>query len=183
MHPLLIYIGSGWIFRGGVITLLVSCLSGIGFAGERVWSVLLDEERPGRIENRAVPGSQVSTSRRTLEQFRFCPGDVLVIELGGNDLLGGVPGAEFRRKLNGLLDVAASFDVPVLMFELPLPPFRSSYLRAQRELAAKYGVTLIPRRRFAAVLSGGGSTVDGLHLSNYGHEKMAAVVRRCLLFD
>lgn len=30
MHPLLIYIGSGWIFWGGVITLLVSCLSGIG---------------------------------------------------------------------------------------------------------------------------------------------------------
>ena len=283
MHPLLIYIGSGWIFWGGVISLLVSCLSGIGagkgwrlhlaqtaavlgilqialsstpvpgwlwwllllatagtmaalqfrygkrrivqgvfgavilaaavfelpywldgepvavrgrvriladsissgigFAGERVWSVLLDEERPGRIENRAVPGSRVSTSRRTLEQFRFCPGDVLVIELGGNDLLGGVPGAEFRRKLDGLLGVAASFDVPVLMFELPLPPFRSSYLRAQREMAAKYGVTLIPRRRFAAVLSGGGSTVDGLHLSNYGHGKMAAVVRRCLLFD
>lgn len=121
-----------------------------------------------------MPGSRVSTSRRTLEQFRFCPGDVLMIELGGNDLLAACREPNSGGSSTGCSGVAASFDVPVLMFELPLPPFRSSYLRAQRELAAKYGVTLIPRRRFAAVLSGGGSTVDGLHLSNYGHGKMAA---------
>ena len=39
MHPLLIYIGSGWIFWGGVITLLVSCLSGIG--AEKGWRLHL----------------------------------------------------------------------------------------------------------------------------------------------
>jgi acyl-CoA thioesterase-1 len=56
-------------------------------------------------------------------------------------------------------------------------------VRAQRELAEKYGVRLVPRRRFAAVLSGSESTADGLHLSNFGHRKMAAEIRRHFIFE
>lgn len=160
-----------------------SISSGIGFDGEIVWSELLEREQPGRIENRAVPGSTVSSSRRILEkQFDLFPGDVLLIELGGNDLLGGVPSGEFARNLDALLAEVAACGVPAAMFELPMPPFRSGYLRAQRQLAAKYGIRLIPRRRFAAILSGNESVVDGLHLSNHGHEKMAEVVRGVIRF-
>ncbi|MBS1369835.1 MAG: hypothetical protein HPZ91_07775 [Lentisphaeria bacterium] len=168
---------------GRVWVLADSISSGIGFSGETVWSTLLDREHPGRIVNRAVPGSKVVSSLKILkERFDFAPGDVLLIELGGNDMLGGVPGGEFHGKLDGLLAEAAVKGVPVVMFELPLPPFRSSYLRAQRQLAAKYRVTLIPRRRFAAVFRGPESVVDGLHLSNYGHEKMAGVVAEYIRF-
>ena len=161
-----------------------SISSGIGFEEETVWSELLEREHPGRIANRAVPGSKVSSSLRILEErFDFSPGDVLLIELGGNDLLGGVSGDEFARKLDELLSAVAAREVPAVMFELPLPPFRGAYLRAQRFLAEKYGVRLIPRRRFAAVLRGSESVVDGVHLSNYGHEKMAEVVRGVVRFD
>jgi hypothetical protein len=47
--------------------------------------------------------------------------------------------------------------------------------RAQRDMAEKHGVALIPRRIFAGVLEGKDSTMDGIHLSNRGHEKMARV--------
>ena len=59
------------------------------------------------------------------------------------------------------------------MLELPWAPFHASFLKAQRELAIKHKVILIPRKVFSGVLEGSASTVDGIHLSNYGQEKMA----------
>ena len=40
----------------------------------------------------------------------------------------------------------------------------------------KYNITLIPKYRFAAVFAGADSTVDGLHLANKGHRKMAKMI-------
>ena len=61
------------------------------------------------------------------------------------------------------------------MMEIPWAPFHGAFCRAQRDMAEKHGVTLIPRRIFAGVLEGRDSTVEGIHLSNRGHEKMARV--------
>jgi acyl-CoA thioesterase-1 len=64
----------------------------------------------------------------------------------------------------------------VVMFELPLPPFHHEYGRIQRTLAHKYGVSLIPKRVFLTVLAASDSTLDTIHLSQAGHELMAARV-------
>jgi lysophospholipase L1-like esterase len=66
------------------------------------------------------------------------------------------------------------------MFELPLPPFRADCGRAQRRLAAQYGAVLIPRRFFARVLAEPENTVDGIHLSRQGHERMAEMMASLL---
>jgi lysophospholipase L1-like esterase len=39
----------------------------------------------------------------------------------------------------------------------------------QRAVAKEHGVTLIPKRFLADVMSAPGATVDGLHFSNAGH--------------
>ena len=57
----------------------------------------------------------------------------------------------------------------VAMVELPLPPFCNRYGMVQRALAREHGVTLIPKRFMAGVMSRPGATVDGLHFSNTGH--------------
>jgi lysophospholipase L1-like esterase len=55
-----------------------------------------------------------------------------------------------------------------------------AYGRIQRGLAAKYGVWLIPKRFFAEVIGGANATSDGLHLSNEGTRRMAALVALAL---
>lgn len=60
------------------------------------------------------------------------------------------------------------------MFELPLPPFHNGYGQAQRALAKKYNVTLIPKDWLASVIAKTGNTLDGLHLSQKGHNALAA---------
>jgi lysophospholipase L1-like esterase len=62
------------------------------------------------------------------------------------------------------------------MLELPLPPLANRYGQVQRRLAREFGVTLIPKRHLAAILSAPGATVDGLHLSASGHARMARMV-------
>jgi lysophospholipase L1-like esterase len=43
-------------------------------------------------------------------------------------------------------------------------------------LAARYGVLLIPRRIFMGVITADGSTLDSIHLTREGHQRMAEVV-------
>jgi len=62
------------------------------------------------------------------------------------------------------------------MFELPLLPFHSGYGEAQRHLARKHHVILIPKKCLASVIGRNGNTLDGLHLSQKGHDALAHAV-------
>jgi lysophospholipase L1-like esterase len=105
---------------------------------------------------------------------------VVLIEIGGNDLLGGVPPEEFKRGLEAILAKVALPGRTVVMFELPLLPHKVAYGQIQRRLAAKYRVWLIPKRYFTDVIGGVNATSDGLHLSEIGSQRMAALVAHAL---
>lgn len=62
------------------------------------------------------------------------------------------------------------------MFELPLPPFCHEYGRAQRLIAARHNVKLIPRRIFLSIIGESAATLDSIHLSPAGHQYMADTV-------
>jgi acyl-CoA thioesterase-1 len=105
---------------------------------------------------------------------------VVLIEIGGNDLLAGLPSSEFGRSLEAILSIVATPGRTVVMFELPLLPNVIQYGQIQRRLAANYGVWLIPKRYFVGVISGANATSDGLHLSETGTRRMAVRVARVL---
>jgi acyl-CoA thioesterase-1 len=104
-------------------------------------------------------------------------GGLVLLELGGNDLLGRSSSvADFERFLDQLLARVCVSGRTVVMFELPLPPFYNDFGVIQRRLARQYGVHLIPKRILIGILTTNGTTVDGLHLTQAGHERMATVV-------
>ena len=107
-------------------------------------------------------------------------GGLVLLEIGGNDLLGDTPTADFERDLNLLLARIRAPGRTVLMFELPLPPLSNEYGRIQRRAAARHGVRLIPKRIFMSVLAADGATLDSIHLSDAGHERMAAEIWRII---
>ena len=108
-------------------------------------------------------------------------GDHLVlIEIGGNDLLMGVSSDEYGKALDALLSKVATPNRTVLMFELPLLPNKIAFGQIQRGLSAKYRVALIPKRYFAQVIGDADATTDGLHLSASGARRMAALVAQVL---
>jgi len=105
---------------------------------------------------------------------------VVLVEIGGNDLIAGLPADEFAKSLDSILSRLVSNERAVVMIELPLLPYRIGYGRSQRRLASKYGVWMIPKRYFVQVINGSSATSDGLHLSAEGSTRMAELVARVL---
>lgn len=147
--------------------------------GVPAWPAVMQQMTGVPVKNLAQPGAQVISGQTMAE--KAVPEDrVVLIELGGNDLLAGVPSDEFGRGLESILTKLSAPGRTVVMFELPLLPHKIAYGRIQRRLAEKYGVWLIPKRYFTGVIGGRNSTLDGLHLSEGGAHHMAALVAEAL---
>lgn len=107
--------------------------------------------------------------------------DVILLLIGGNDVMLGTPTDTFRRDLDGLLERVTQAEVPVYMMEIPLPPFGYQYGRIQRRLVREHGIRLIPKHHLMTVMSGSKRTLDGIHLSARGHRIMARMINRVML--
>jgi len=105
---------------------------------------------------------------------------LVLVELGGNNLIGEERPQEFEASLARLLMKLNSPGRRIVMFELPLLPQFIRYGQIQRRLAAEYRVPLIPKRCLAEVISGKEATVDSLHLSDVGSHRMASLVTEIL---
>jgi len=144
------------------------------------WPAVLQQMTGVLVKNLARPGAQTIEGRIMAE--KIMPEDnVILIEIGGNDLLAGAPSSEFGRALDALLFKVSAPGRTVLMFELPLLPNQIAYAQIQRRLATKYGVLLIPKRFLVEVIGGANATSDGLHLSEAGTRRMAELVGQVLL--
>ena len=134
------------------------------------WPDLLGEKLKLTTHTFSFGGAQTGSALSNAKRIDDNAG-LVILEIGGNDLLYGAP--DFAGNLERLLQEACQGDRRVVMVELPLPPFFVRYGSAQRRLARKYGVTLIPKRILASVITSEGATTDSLHLSNRGHEMLA----------
>lgn len=146
---------------------------------EQNWPGIFGERAGLHVHNFSFGGAKAGSALPNAERVNV-NGALVILEIGGNDLLGGTPPSAFRAALEQLLTRVCRDNRRVAMLELPLPPFYNGYGKAQRDLAQQFGVTLIPKRYFASVLAGPGATVDGLHLSPEGHIAMAETIFKLL---
>jgi acyl-CoA thioesterase I len=158
--------------EGGTIYVLGDSLSaGMGM-GETPWPELLDGMVPAQVINLARPGAVIAQGIRQAEFLSAEPATVL-IALGGNDVMDQTPLTAFRDSLEALMTSLASQGHSLILLETPLYPFQGKYGRAQRELARKHGVILLPKRILTRTLGTPDATLDGLHLSDTGHRHLA----------
>ena len=136
---------------------------------ERCWPEALHDITGLPVVNLSGPGARVQDAMQQARRIQQ-PKSVVIVEIGGNDLLSGGDAGVFRQQLDALLAALRKDGREVLMFELPLYPFKTAFGRAQRELAAKYGATLFPSRCLTEVFSMTGGTIDGLHFTRRRHE-------------
>jgi acyl-CoA thioesterase-1 len=139
------------------------------------WPARLAREHGLRVVNLAVPGATAGTAKRQVDRLPDEAG-VVVVLLGGNDLIAGRGAASFAQDMEHVLARATASGRAVVMQELPLPPLSNAYGYAQRRLADRHGVTLIPRRYLASLLARRAATTDGLHLSDEGHTALADLI-------
>jgi acyl-CoA thioesterase-1 len=141
----------------------------------RKWPTILRDRRGVAVEDFSKAGATAGSAAKQLEQVSI-DAAVVIVEIGGNDFLGGGSVEDFEAGLDALLKAVCKPGRQVAMFELPIPPLYERFGRVQRDLASRHGVALIPKRILLSVIEAADATVDSLHLTQQGHDEMAAVV-------
>ena len=94
--------------------------------------------------------------------------DALMIELGANDMLRGMPVAAAQRALTAILSKATQTHIPTLLAGMKAAPnlgpdYRAAFDRIFPELAAQYGVALYPFFLEGVAADAKLNQPDGLH--------------------
>jgi len=135
-----------------------SLSAGYGMAARQGWVSLLDErvgrEYPGwKVANASISGetSAGGAARIKREIARHAP-SVVVIELGGNDGLRGLPldgMGGMRHNLTSIIEASQYADAHVLLLGMQMPPnlgadYVRQFARIYPDLAERYQTALLP---------------------------------------
>lgn len=153
-----------------------SVTAGLG-SGDKAetWPKILAREHNLQIQDISQAGDTASLAFQRVQQ-QTVTSPIVLLEIGGNDVLGSTSSAQFEQDLAALLAELEEPNRQLIMLELPLLPFYHEFGRIQRALALKYHVALVPKRVFLSILAGNESTLDSIHLSQAGHQHMADVI-------
>jgi acyl-CoA thioesterase-1 len=158
-----------------------SISAGMGNKNEETWPALLEKETGIKTINLAKAGA---TAESALKQSKLISDNrsLVVLEIGGNDLLGHTSIEKFETSCNELLDNLASCK-KIIWLELPLLPQHYPYGRVQRQLSKKHNAVLAPKSVLARVFNTKGATSDGIHLNDSGHTVMASEIQKIIRKD
>jgi acyl-CoA thioesterase-1 len=172
--------------RPRVVFLGDSLTAGLGLSPDQAYPSLLqkkidDEGLRYQVVNAGVSGD---TSAGGLSRLDWAlEGDVrvLLVALGGNDGLRGLPVDELRRNLSTIIERAQARKIRVILAGMEAPPnFGQSYVvsfhQVYPELAKKYGVPLIPFLLQDVAGIDGMNQRDGIHPTAEGARTVAATV-------
>ncbi|MGX7951672.1 arylesterase [Tsuneonella sp. HG249] len=118
----------------------------------RLEAALREDGRNVRIANAGVSGDTTAAGRQrlafTLDSQPAKP-DLVILELGGNDLLRGLPPEQTRANLTAMLDELKKRGIPAVLMGLRAPPNYGAKWQAQfdaifPELGDRYGAKLVP---------------------------------------
>ena len=101
------------------------------------------------VVNAGVSGDTTAGGLSRLDWSLTPETDALMITLGGNDMLRGLPPEEARANLSGILQGAKAKGLPVLLVGMQAPgnygaEYKATFDTVYPDLAAEYGATLYP---------------------------------------
>jgi acyl-CoA thioesterase I len=153
-----------------------SLSSAYGLPIESGWVQLLQERLrqqgyPHRVVNGSVTGETTAggLSRLPAALDRNHP-RVVLIELGGNDGLRGLPLKQMRANLTKMAQRAKASGARVVLFEMKIPPnygvaYTQGFTATFAEVAKAHGAPLVPFFLEKFVGAEGGFQDDGIHPS------------------
>lgn len=155
-------------------TLLVmgdSLSAAYGIEREAGWVSLL-RERLGddiAVVNASISGETTSGGAGRLPDLlaEHDP-DIVLLELGGNDGLRGLPLGQMRANLAGMIEASQQAGAEVLLLGIQIPPnygqaYAQAFRRIYRELADEHDVPLVPFLLEDVALDAGLMQDDGIH--------------------
>ncbi len=130
----------------------------------------LDRQGAGAlVQNAGVSGDTTAGGLSRIDWALSPEADALIVTLGGNDMLRGIPVTEVRANLTGIMEAAKARGLPVLIvgMKAPLnwgPDYKRDFDAIYPELAAEYGA-LLSDNFFAGLLATGADPSDPASLN------------------
>lgn len=155
-----------------------------GMAASKGWVSLLDARmrtsHPGwSMVNASVSGETTAggVSRLPRQLQRVKPA-VVVIELGANDGLRGLPLASMRANLDRMIRLSKASGAKVLLVGMRMPPnlgraYTDGFATTYTQLAKQHGVALLPFFLEPIMLDRGAFQRDNLHPTEAAQAKLA----------
>ena len=176
--------------RAIIVALGDSLSAGFGLPAAEAFTTLLQQrlDEKGyayRVVNASISGDTSAGGVRRLEWSLEGDVKLLLLELGANDGLRGLPVAELRKNLAQIIEMAQQRKIQVVLAGMEAPPnlgaaYASQFRQVYRDLARQYGIPLIP-----FLLDGVGgkpelNQPDGIHPNAMGERLMTDNVWRVL---
>ena len=175
-----------------VVFLGDSLTAGLGLAPSEAFPALIAERvrsagLPFEVQNAGLSGDTSAGALRRVDWVLQRPIDVLVIELGGNDGLRGLPVKSLKENLQRIIDKAKAKNptLKIVIAGMQIPPnlgadYAADFARIFAELARENNAVLIP-----FLLEGVGghrdlNQQDMIHPTAAGHRIVADLVWRTL---
>ncbi len=137
-----------------VVVLGDSLTAGLGLTLDEAYPALLQARLraggyPVTVVNAGVSGDTSAGGLRRLDWALDGGAAVLVVALGGNDALRGLPTEELKQNLAAIIERAQQRGVAVLLAGMEAPPnlgqaYTSAFRKVYRDLAATYRVAFLP---------------------------------------
>ncbi|MGB8326715.1 MAG: arylesterase [Steroidobacteraceae bacterium] len=160
-----------------------SLSAGYGIKVEESWPALLQERLRSqgygyRVVNASVSGETTSGGAERLPRaLRLHRPGIVILELGGNDGLRGLPLATSRANLERMIRACKTARARVLLVGMRIPPnYGPRYVQAfeqmYRELARTQAVRLLPFLLEDVALDATAMQADGLHPNARGSARL-----------
>jgi acyl-CoA thioesterase-1 len=160
LRPLLAIVFYAWAMQAlaqqpAILVLGDSLSAGHGLSTDQGWVALLQRRLqhqgyPHRVVNASISGDTTrgGLNRLPLALQRHKP-EVVIVELGGNDGLRGLPMDEIQRNLAAIVSTSRNHGAKVLLVGVRLPPnYGAAYVKKfhdiYRRLEKTYQVPLVP---------------------------------------
>jgi len=161
-----------------------SLTEGYGLSQEESWPALVENLLHQRghknvaLINAGVSGSTTASALSRLKWHAATKPQILILALGANDGLRGLPVADTQKNLAATIDYAQKNGMKVLLAGMKMPPnygpdYTTRYEKMFAELARRFNTALMP-----FILEGVASyselnLPDGIHPNAAGYKKIA----------
>jgi acyl-CoA thioesterase-1 len=177
--------------RPKVVVLGDSLTAGLGLAESEAYPALLAQKLQAAgydwdVVNAGVSGDTSAAGLARVDWALDQPNvRILVLELGANDGLRGLPVAEMKKNLAAIIERAQARHIGVLLAGMEAPPnfggdYTVSFRQAYRDLAKQYNVTLLPFLLDNVAGHAGLNQGDGIHPNIEGERIVTDNVWRAL---
>jgi acyl-CoA hydrolase len=173
---------------GDALVLVVgdSISAGFGVEPAQAWPQLLAQRSGWRVVNGGVSGDLSADALGRLPGLleKHAP-QLVVLEIGGNDMLRGAPEGRIRANLETMIVAAKAAGAQVAIIAVPRPSLMGAALSSLRpadfysDIANSHGVALVDDA-LSAVLSRPDLKLDPLHPNASGHADLADRIAEAL---